>query len=109
MRETQDNANVDIYLRSSDNSYREYVSVVDTFSEESFDVVLIDGRERMRCLKRSLRVLRPSGLLVLDDSNRESYREADSVLSDWPRETFTGLVPCKDEIGVTTIWTKPHS
>ena len=48
-----------------------YVGVVDTFADNSFDFVLVDGISVIRelCANRVLPKLRPGGLLVVDDAN----------------------------------------
>lgn len=45
-------------------------------SSRDFDIILIDGRRRVECLKNSIQRLTPGGVLILDDSERESYKEA---------------------------------
>lgn len=41
--------------------------------ENSFDIVLIDGRKRVECCKNSIEKLSPSGVLIFDDIQRERY------------------------------------
>lgn len=38
-----------------------------------FDVVVIDGRRRVQCAKRSLSALSPGGVIVWDNADREYY------------------------------------
>lgn len=63
--------------------------------EVGYDLILVDGRERVACLEKSLSALRAGGVIVLDDSEREEYQEA----FRWAREagyrwlTITGLKP----------------
>jgi len=38
-----------------------------------FDIIMIDGRERIKCLKYSLSMLK--GILIFDDCDRPRYRE----------------------------------
>lgn len=45
-------------------------------NEKNFDIILIDGRRRVQCLKNSVPRLTPGGVLILDDSERADYREA---------------------------------
>ena len=51
-------------------TFREYVSQIDLFPDEHFDVVLIDGRARPSCVKHSMPKIRTGGILVLDNSDR---------------------------------------
>ena len=42
----------------------------------AFDVVVVDGRDRVNCAKQSVHSLSDDGVVILDDSHRERYREA---------------------------------
>ncbi len=61
----------------------------------SFDVILVDGRDRVNCVKRSFHSLTDIGVIILDDSQRREYAEAFSFLEDrqFRHITFTGLRP----------------
>jgi hypothetical protein len=39
-----------------------------------FDVVLVDGRDRVNCIKQALSKLNDTGIIVLDDSQRDYYQ-----------------------------------
>ena len=43
--------------------------------EEKFDVIIVDGRDRVNCCKQAVDALTDEGVVVLDDSEREYYRE----------------------------------
>lgn len=63
--------------------------------EESFDIIIVDGRDRVNCCKQAVDALSPTGVIVLDDSEREFYREAaDFLLKKGFRQlAFTGISP----------------
>lgn len=44
--------------------------------EQQFDVVIVDGRDRVNCLKQAIAKLSDSGVIILDDSARPRYQEA---------------------------------
>ena len=52
----------------------EYSKVINVQSKY-FDIIVIDGRDRVNCIKNSLRSLKNNGVIVLDDSEREEYIE----------------------------------
>jgi len=52
----------------------DYCRVI-TSTEDQYDVVIVDGRDRVNCVKQSVSVLSPRGVIILDDSQREKYRE----------------------------------
>jgi hypothetical protein len=44
--------------------------------DEAFDFVLVDGRARCFCIQEGFRLLRPGGVLLLHDAQREAYHPA---------------------------------
>jgi hypothetical protein len=52
-----------------------YVAAIDE-TEGLFDLVVVDGRARERCLEHALPRLAPEGLVVFDNSRRRRYRAA---------------------------------
>ncbi len=45
-------------------------------TDEKYDVVIVDGRDRVNCVKKSVSALSSKGVILLDDSQRERYKEA---------------------------------
>ncbi len=43
---------------------------------ELFDIVLVDGRDRVACVKKAVQKLTTRGVIILDDAEREKYQEA---------------------------------
>ncbi|MGB3560397.1 MAG: glycosyltransferase family 92 protein [Geitlerinemataceae cyanobacterium] len=78
-----------------------YYSVCDDFSDEYFDLVIVDGRDRIKCLEAAIRILKPGGVLMLDDAQRERYEKADYLLRDW--EFTRSISPGRQ----THWWHKP--
>ena len=71
-----DNAlnNVDYYLFPEDREEDEatesaYVKIIDRFERDSIDFILLDGIYRDICAEKVLRVIRPGGLLIIDNVN----------------------------------------
>lgn len=60
-----------------------YASVCEDMERESLDLVLVDGRDRMQCLEASLPLLKPGGVMMLDNAHRGRYRKAHAILSKW--------------------------
>ena len=72
---------------------------------EMYDAVLIDGRARSACLARTIRerLVKPGGLLLLDDSQRKRYQPAMSLVPpDWPCAVHA------DGKRMTTTWRVPE-
>lgn len=43
---------------------------------KNYDIILIDGRERLKCLKNAVQRLTPQGVVILDDTERPKYSDA---------------------------------
>jgi hypothetical protein len=99
--------NVHVLLRTDADDFAGYVGAVEEQDDDSLDVVLVDGRRRVRCAAAARTKVKPGGLLILDDADRPKYAEAHELLAGWPSETFSGLVPTKDHAGLATVWTRP--
>lgn len=63
---------------------------------EYFDVVVIDGRDRINCVKNSLKALKKDGIILFDNSDRNEYEEAYSLLKKmgFKELEFYGMAPC---------------
>lgn len=79
---------------------RPYSGVAAEFGgDTAFDLLLVDGRERMDCLRNALPLVRPGGLVLLDDSQRPRYWPAFETLAGKECTTFVS------KARNTTIWT----
>ena len=62
---------------------RPYYSVCDQFEDESFDLILVDGRNRKGCILHALSKLKPGGVLMLDNSERKYYHAVYPHMAGW--------------------------
>lgn len=68
--------------------YDDYVNIIDEL-DITFDLILIDGKARNDCIKRSLKKLSKNGYFVIDNAERKQYEEAINMIpKDWLRLTF---------------------
>ena len=89
-------------------SFEMYVRSIESFSDHSFDIVLIDGRARPACFAHAHPKVRPGGYLILDNSERPYYQGIHDTLHHlgWPSFDFNGPAPSASCFGRTTIWVK---
>jgi hypothetical protein len=75
-------------------------------AEETFDIVVIDGRDRVNCAKQVLPKLREDGVIIWDNSDRERYSEGYSFLleSGFRRLDFAGLGPINNRGWCTSVF-----
>ena len=71
--------------------FASYVDAIDE-TDDPFDLIVVDGRARERCLDRALRRLAKDGLVVFDNSRRRRYRSAIEAAPVIERE-LAGLTP----------------
>jgi hypothetical protein len=70
-----------------------------------FDIVIIDGRLRLKCFRQSLSSLSPRGIIIWDDSNMPDFAEgSDYALKHGFHEiSFSGMVPAIFILSQTSI------
>lgn len=63
--------------------------------DKKFNMIIVDGRDRVNCMKNSLNSLTDDGIIVLDDAERDSYKEGDLFLKNagFKSISFWGLTP----------------
>lgn len=79
--------------------------------EETFDIIIVDGRDRVNCCKQSVGALSENGVIVLDDSERESYKEGINFLikEGFKHLSFTGISPGLFYNKATSIFYKTNN
>ncbi len=75
--------------------------------EKAFDVVIIDGRDRVNCAKNAIGALKEAGVIIWDNSDRDYYSEGMQYLEGegFKRIDFYGHGPVsKVEWGTTVFY-----
>jgi hypothetical protein len=62
---------------------------------EKFDIIIVDGRDRVNCCKQAIGALSSNGVVVLDDTEREFYKEGVDFLkkNGFKQLAFSGVAP----------------
>lgn len=84
----------------------DYIEAIQPYEDDSFDVVLVDGRDRVECFIEAIPKVRRGGLLILDDVDRRRYARAFEAI-DWPRRKMIGFAPCKPTLAYTAVFERP--
>lgn len=73
---------------------------------ERFDIIVIDGRDRVNCVKQSLCALKDDGVILWDNTDRERYQEGFDWLTqrDFRRLDFFGMGPRAVEGWPTSVF-----
>jgi hypothetical protein len=78
---------------------------------EEFDIIIVDGRDRVNCCIQAVEALSSNGVIVLDDSERPDYRDAIAYLTDkgFKQIPFTGISPGLFYYKSTTVFYKANN
>ncbi|MES2278243.1 MAG: class I SAM-dependent methyltransferase [Bacteroidota bacterium] len=63
--------------------------------DQKFDIIIVDGRDRVNCCKQAVDAVTPGGVVVLDDSEREFYNDGVAFLKEkgFKQLSFSGISP----------------
>lgn len=95
-------SNTEIIFQELNENYPKTINKTDN----KYELIIIDGRNRVKCALNSFKHLTSDGVLILDDSSREEYQEIwKFYLGKGFREiTFQGLKPNGFSIDHTTVF-----
>ena len=79
--------------------------------KKRFDIVVIDGRDRINCAMNSLVALRDDGMIIWDNSDREQYEDGYSYLKNngFRRLDFEGHGPINAYPWCTSIFYRDNN
>lgn len=97
-----DNAEIVYINLTVGGDYSKYILNYDQF----FDIVVIDGRDRVNCMKNCLQALNSTGVIILDNSNRSKYMEGIRFLQEkgFKKIQFSGFCPIVNIKSETAIF-----
>lgn len=97
-------SNVELFYENLDNgaNYEEKILI----DNRTYDIVVIDGRKRNNCINHSLKRLKSNGIIILDNSDREKYRQGRNQLFEngFKSIEFSGLCPIVNFKSQTSIF-----
>lgn len=79
------------------DNLQQFPDAISTFNT-TFDLILIDSRERARCLEMAPDFLKPNGVILLDNSERENLQEqiAVTINSGFTAKHLYGIGPNRE-------------
>lgn len=82
-----------------------YAKAIGQF-QSHFDIVSIDGRDRVNCALNCLGALKRDGVIIWDNSDREAYEPGYRFLKEhgFRRIDFVGMAPITNEKSQTSIF-----
>ncbi|HEY0897020.1 MAG TPA: class I SAM-dependent methyltransferase [Sphingobacteriaceae bacterium] len=78
---------------------------------EQYDIIIVDGRDRVNCCRNCLPALAEGGVIVLDDSERDFYGPAIEFLTGagFRHLSFSGISPGLFYRKTTSVFYKPNN
>ena len=93
-----------------DHSFEQYVTQIDSFPDQYFDMVVVDGRARPACIVHGASKVKSGGLLVLDNADRDYYLEKTRhLVRHFTKYEFSGVIPGEFFYSQTNIYEQPSS
>jgi len=76
-----------------------------------FDIIVIDGRDRVNCAINSLAAIKDNGVIIWDNSERKEYEEGIKFLHDhgYRRIEFIGMCPIVNYKSETSLFYKSNN
>jgi len=71
------------YIPPINNSFESYSQAISEYEDEFFDIVVVDGRNRVRCTVLAMNKVKKGGYLILDDSHRARYQSVFDLLVNY--------------------------
>jgi len=84
-----------------------YSKSIQRYPNNSFDLIIVDGKNRNECIFEAKNKLKAGGILLLDNSERKEYTEGINSLNGWKRTDFFGPGPYNYYFWQTSIFIKP--
>ena len=96
--------NIFLIYRDLDSSDKYSNEILTT--DKKFDIIVIDGRERIKCTKNAVNAIKEEGIIIFDNSDVPSYKIALDFLKDngFKELEFRGMGPCSSIIWSTSIF-----
>lgn len=101
------NVNINYKKLKYDGEYSKFPNTLDN----KFDIVIVDGRDRVNCMKNAIRSIKDNGVIVLDDSERQQYKDGiDFLLNhNFKKIDFWGISPGLFYKKNTTVFYKKNN
>lgn len=102
--------NMELLYYSLDEDAQGYIKVPLPL-QQSYDVIVVDGRYRNECLQIAKDCLKEGGVVVLDDSQRDRYKVGIEMMTNagFRRLDFSGLKPVGLQIHQSTVFYRDNN
>jgi predicted O-methyltransferase YrrM len=97
---------VNYFENEETNISDHYLKPLEQLSQYNYDLIIVDGRYRVNCIKHTFNLVKPGGYLLLDNSERKDYNSGISFLDEkgWKKRVFNGTCFAFQWDSSSTIW-----
>ncbi|MDX1937822.1 MAG: hypothetical protein SFU21_11940 [Flavihumibacter sp.] len=88
-------------------SFKKYATAIDSYNDNYFDIVLVDGRARTSCIAHAINKIKQGGLLIVDNAERQYYFAENKLAIETHFnliQNHWGAVPFSSSFSKTAIW-----
>ena len=80
-------------------------------TKERFDLIVVDGRDRVNCCKQAVYALTESGVIILDNADRSRYAEGIDFLrtQGFRMIKFWGMAPMSPQLTCTALFYRKNN
>jgi predicted O-methyltransferase YrrM len=96
-----------VWSETTSSTHDKYLHGLEEVKDNSLDLVLVDGRHRVECIRASVPKVKKNGYIILDDSDRPEYSEAFELLKEWESSVVSGYAYMSDFKTHSNVWKKP--
>ena len=97
---------VNYFENEETNISDHYLKPLEQLTQYNYDLIIVDGRYRVNCIKHTFNLVKPGGYLLLDNSERKDYNSGISLIDEkgWKKRVFNGTCFALQWDSSSTIW-----
>ena len=90
-------------------SFKNYATQIDSYANNYFDIVIVDGRARPSCIQHAKDKVKINGFLIVDNTERKHYLSQFAPdKKQWAIRTYMGPTPYSYHFSKTTVLQKKY-
>ena len=97
---SHNSSNLSIYLKDLKSGNGDYEKAIFDFDEQ-YDLIVVDGRKRNKCIFNCIKKLSETGVIILDDSHREKYLPGKQFLEEQGFKSIRMFSPASSKLTFT--------
>jgi len=92
--------NLSVFLKNLNSENGDYEKAIFDFDEQ-YDLIVVDGRNRNKCIFNCIKKLTKNGVIILDDSHRDKYLPGKQFLEEQGFKSLKMFSPASSKLTFT--------